>query len=324
MVTHEMYAAGHPPLPPFELASYMEGEPKHWGYATQLKYFEGVKAEDTWKLFHFHPASKEAYLTRHYAVGAVMGLRSEAELLLAEAERATATGEALDFARFDCYSCHHDLKFPGERQKRGYDGPPGRPPLRAAAGVPAGVVAKHAEKIETGGLNTKAAGFDVKWLALKKAALAKPFGDPAKIKEDAKAMKDWCDAFLKVQSETDVPIYTPEQAARLRSMVNETATGLTSTADPEAAMCLTWGAHILAYDAKVELDKKKMAELDMVVPAQRACRSVLRDEREEDSAGAGQVPRANEEDRRLLDPEVRGRLPRSLREEVTRVHVSIL
>ena len=55
-----------------------------------------------------------------------------------------------------------------------------RPPLRAAAGVPAGVVAKHAEKIETGGLNTKAAGFDVKWLALKKAAMAKPFGDPAK------------------------------------------------------------------------------------------------------------------------------------------------
>src|SRR5262245_43482021 len=32
VVTHEMYAAGHPPLPPFELASFMEGQPKHWAY----------------------------------------------------------------------------------------------------------------------------------------------------------------------------------------------------------------------------------------------------------------------------------------------------
>lgn len=266
VVTHEMYAAGHPPLPPFELASYMEGEPKHWGYATELPYFKDVKAGDTWKLYHFHPKEKEAYLARHYAVGAIVSLRAEAELLLAEANRATDKHEALDFARFDCYACHHELRFPGERQKRGYDGPPGRPPLRAAAGVPAGIVVKHAEGITAGGLDKQAAGFDPKWLTLKKAATAKPFGDPVALKTDAKAMKDWCDAFLKVQSETTVPLYPPAEAARLRDMVTKAAVGLTSTADPEAAMCLTWGAHTLALETKVALDAKKLEALEMVIP----------------------------------------------------------
>ena len=264
VVTHEMYAAGHPPLPPFELASYMEGEPRHWGYPAELKYFDTVKPDQAWKLFHFNPGKDESYLARHYAVGAVVGLRAEAELLLAEAKRASDAGEILDYARFDCYSCHHELDPAGDRQKRGYDGPPGRPPLRAAAGVPAELVARHAEGIDAGGLKAKAAGFGDKWGALRKAATAKPFGDPAKVLTDAKAMKDWCDAFLKVQSETDAPLYTAAQTERLRAMLHDTATGASSTADPEAAMCLTWASRTLAHEGKLPDDKLK--DLAAVVP----------------------------------------------------------
>jgi hypothetical protein len=266
VVTHEIYAAGHPPLPPFELASYLEGEPKHWSYATKLKYFESVKPGDDWKRFHFHPASKEAYLARHYAVGAVVALRAEAELILAEANRVGSTGEGLDFARFDCYSCHHELRSPSERQKRGYDGPPGRTPMRAAAGIPAGVVAHHAEKSPAADLKAHAAGFDAKWLALKKAATAKPFGDPVKVKDEAKAMKEWCDAFLKVQSESPEPLYPEAEAVRLRDMVIETAVGVTSVADPEAAMALTWGARTLATETGTKIDDKKLEALAAILP----------------------------------------------------------
>ncbi len=270
VVTHEMYAAGHPPLPPFELASYMEGEPKHWGYPAELKYFERVKAGDTWKLYHFHPADKESYLTRHYAIGAVASLRAEAELLLADATLAGAKHDILDFARFDCYACHHELHPGGERQQRGYDGAPGRTPLRAAAGVPVGVVAKHAEGIDAGGLKAKAVGFEDKWLALKKAALAKQFGDPDKIKETAPAVIAWCDAFLQVQSETDEPLYPAAQATRLREMLTQTALGRTATADPEAAMCLAWGARTLAREAKAfpadEMKDMKVLALGGILP----------------------------------------------------------
>ena len=43
IVTHEMYAAGHPPLPGFELASFAAQMPKHWRDFD--KKAEGVRAE---------------------------------------------------------------------------------------------------------------------------------------------------------------------------------------------------------------------------------------------------------------------------------------
>lgn len=271
VVTHEIYAAGHPPLPPFELASYMEGEPKHWGFPIdpKLKFFADKGGPDNWKTFHFHAAKDESYLARNYAIGAVVALRAEADLLVAEAERAGKAGEVLDFARFDCYACHHELLPNSDRQKRGYDGAPGRPPLRAAAGVPAGVVAKHAEGISAGGLKDKAGGFDPKWLALKKAALDRPFGNRDLIAKDGKAVQEWCNSFLAVQSDATEPLYTAEQTAKLRTALLETAVGLTSTADPEAAMSLMWGVRTLAIEAKMApVDDKdpKYKELFAVLP----------------------------------------------------------
>ncbi|MCI0700820.1 MAG: cytochrome c family protein [Planctomycetia bacterium] len=264
VVTHDMYAVGHPPLPPFELASFMEGEPKHWAYPTELPYFADLKPEQIWKLFHFHPAKEESYLSRHYAVGAIATLQAEADLLLAEAKRAEDAKDIMDYARFDCYACHHDLKYPSDRQKRGFAGPPGRPPLRAASGIPAGIVAKHAEGIEEGGLKEKAAGFAAKWSALQDAATAKVFGDPKKVQAAATEMRKWCDDFLKVQCEFEKPLYTPKQALRLHDMLAKAAVDPKVLGDPEAAMCLTWGYLTLGYDGKLNFPAEKMKALEEV------------------------------------------------------------
>ena len=35
MVTHEMYAAGHPPLPGFEIATFCSQMPPHWESAAE-------------------------------------------------------------------------------------------------------------------------------------------------------------------------------------------------------------------------------------------------------------------------------------------------
>ena len=268
VVTHEMYAAGHPPLPPFELASFMEGEPKHWAYPTdpRLKFFAQLPVEERWSKFHYHAEKDESYLSRHYATGAIAALRAEAELLMVDAESNVKGGEGMDFARFDCYACHHDLKYPSERQKRGYEGPPGRPTLRTATGLPAGLVAKHAEGIEAGGLKAKATGFEEKWSALRKAATSRPFGDPAKVKDTAKGVVDWCDAFLAVQCDTPVPLYSTEQAKRLRDMVAEAATSPGALADAEAAMSLAWGYTTLAKEAKVMFPEAKLGALGKVIP----------------------------------------------------------
>ena len=78
-----------------------------------------------------------------------------------------------------------------------------------------GVVAEHAKGLDTPGMARLAAEFAPKWAAVRRAALAKPFGDPKALATSAGEMAAWCDAFLKVQHEYDKPVYTPEQAKRL-------------------------------------------------------------------------------------------------------------
>ena len=174
VVTHEIYAAGHPPLPPIELVTFMNGEPRHWGYPSELKFlgdFSKKNPEKAWEIFRFKPADKDNYLARHISAGAIASLKAEMNLLAAEAKN----NEGLDYARFDCYSCHHDLKYPSARQDRGYEGRvPGRPPLKAwVAALPSTVIA-HAGSLSED-LKKHGANFPAAWGAVGKAATSTPF-----------------------------------------------------------------------------------------------------------------------------------------------------
>ncbi|MBA4066581.1 MAG: hypothetical protein C0501_23325 [Isosphaera sp.] len=294
VVTHEMYAAGHPPLPPFELSSYMQAEPKHWGYPVESKspaepkltYFHGLtddkqmadKGADgrqqfwtpaaRWKIFHFHPGKDESYLSRHLAVGVVAALRAEAQLIRADAERAAQPdADGMDFARFDCGACHHALENPSARQERGYGGfTPGRLTLRSATDVPAGIVAAHAAQIKAGGLAEKAQGFDGKWLAFRKAVAKKALGDPAGMRAAADDLITWCDGFLKVQSETADPLYTKEHADSLRKMIEQAVTDKAKVTDPDAAMTLAWAHQTLAREAGVVFPPAALKNLGEHIP----------------------------------------------------------
>lgn len=254
VVTHEMYAAGHPPLPPFELATFMECQPKHWGYPTDpsLKYFDPAVAAEyakrakkelpenwQWNLYRFHPPADEVYIARSVTAGAVASLAAEMRMLAADAADAGKKDwEGIDYARFDCYACHHDLKVPSDRQQRGYDGKPGRPPMKAWLGALPGVVAEHATGLPP--LAGTAKDFPAKWDAVRKAALARPFGDPADVKKAAGEMAAWCDDFLKKSEADGKPLYTTAEAGKLLAAIGAAATSKKWTADPEAAMHLTW------------------------------------------------------------------------------------
>jgi len=124
-VTHAMYAAGHPPLPSFELATYLEQMPPHWR-----------KLQEKGQLFRnatdAAPAlvtTREDYLkanplvayesdTRDLRVGGLMTLRAALLLAAGPPAQPGATPQLADFAQFDCQSCHHDLADPGFRQTR--------------------------------------------------------------------------------------------------------------------------------------------------------------------------------------------------------------
>jgi hypothetical protein len=103
-----MYAAGHPPLAGFEVESFANRMPVHWRYPYEK------------------PDSKASFeRTRNILVAAVVALRMNVEMALGDVENR----HSIDFARFDCFACHHDLADSQWRQLRPARGIPGRPPL---------------------------------------------------------------------------------------------------------------------------------------------------------------------------------------------------
>jgi hypothetical protein len=182
-VTHAMYAAGHPPLPPLETLTYSHDQPSHAIPPEKNKYIsEVVTSDDAWKLFHVR--KDESSGARQATVGAAVGFREAMKTLEHEADVAGKKGQILDFALFDCSACHHDLIVPSWRQ--GGLGTPGRPLPRTGPMALLRTVA-----------GADSSGFDAKLATLMKSCDAKPFGDPAAIGPAARDLAAWSDGVAK-------------------------------------------------------------------------------------------------------------------------------
>lgn len=102
-VTHNMLAAGHPPLT-FELSSDLNGVPKHWKDANS----------------YLAPDEGEWFNARVWAVGQAVLLRESMYRLV----NTLTSADSVDFAVFECYACHHDLRETKQaswRQGPGFD-----------------------------------------------------------------------------------------------------------------------------------------------------------------------------------------------------------
>ena len=117
IVTHEMYAAGHPPLPGVEVETFVSEMPKHWQALND-------KSDSIKKLMRFDPLERRR--TKSVVLSAVLVLRESMQLLGARAA-ATTEGKWPDFALYDCAGCHHNLRPSSWRQQRGYQEVAGRP-----------------------------------------------------------------------------------------------------------------------------------------------------------------------------------------------------
>jgi hypothetical protein len=227
VITHEMYVAGHPPLPPFELLTFAEDEPRHWGTPHEMPYLKGLDATAA-KRFSFDPADGEAgYALRHLAAGAVAALKAEMLVMKMNAD-AAAPPPSLDYARLDCYACHHPLTLPSARQNRGYAADPGRPPPKAWVGALAGVVADRA------GENA----FEGHWNELIASVSAVPYGDAKRVSAAAGQLIAWCEGFEKT-----IPTHAAlgkDGAKPMSEALAKRMTAAHATADPEAALALAW------------------------------------------------------------------------------------
>ncbi len=114
IVTHEMFAAGHPPLASVDVVAYADDMPRHWRNDRE-RAERGAPRTDA-----------DALLNTRLALTGYL-LSGERALRLA----ARDYDGLPDFAAFDCDACHHELTSPSWRQARFKQGMPGRPGYRA-------------------------------------------------------------------------------------------------------------------------------------------------------------------------------------------------
>jgi hypothetical protein len=193
-VTHEMYAAGHPPLPPFEIATFSEEMPKHW------QYLRDKKPLSVQKELGYVPGEQEQ--TKLILVGAAVSLRESMKLLAEQATEALKAEEGsdkrvLDFSNFDCYACHHDLKPQSWRQKRGFAGKPGRLPMRPWPTALIELAIRHESGGDAKALAAQRATYKKLEKAVNDAFDARPLGSPALIAKSATALGKWADALAR-------------------------------------------------------------------------------------------------------------------------------
>ena len=257
-VTHDWYAAGHPPLPPLDLLAYAREQPRHWGFAHEMPYITSLakkaekdKTDKAFALYHYRAG--ESFVARRFAESALATLAATATLGAQLADDAKAKNDGLDFAAFDCYSCHHNLKYPSERQDRGYVGRPGRPLYRPAAFALARLVLAHAGEMKGAELKTAAAELDAAELELADAFTTKTYGDTDKVKAATDKLAKWSEAARK---KLDAVRYTTEETKRLFEMVKAAASDdKKPVGDPEVAQLFTWAIETLYLDLQPK-DKK--------------------------------------------------------------------
>jgi hypothetical protein len=239
VITHVMYAAGHPPLPNFEPATYGELEPRHWQ----------VQAEKSARRPRpVQPAGARPDLeqTKLVLVGELVVLRETLKLLVPESGGGgpDAIGAASrDLARFDCNACHHDLRADegsSWRQRRRRDAAPGRPmppewpmvlvelAIQAAEPRPAATEEQRFRRLRT---------------ALEDAMRLHPFGEPETTARAARDLINWTDSLLERSQRATIDLVKAHQfLSRLTEIAAETIP------DYSSARQIAWAFRVIYHE----------------------------------------------------------------------------
>jgi hypothetical protein len=166
-----MYAAGHPPLSGVEMGTLLGKVPAHW---TAI----GQKSDAIKKLLQYDPNEKSQ--TKSVVLGGVVALREAVTFFAGRAATGRQENLEPDFADYNCYACHHDLKKLSWRQRRGYRYTPGYPDLREwpEALIKIGI---FQVSNDSASYQKKKREFREKLVKLHAAVNSRPFGDPGRI-----------------------------------------------------------------------------------------------------------------------------------------------
>lgn len=125
-VTHQMYAAGHPPLPSVEIETFSQQMPQHWQTPAQLyKNLGGTtdKADAERKAYFAtnYPgvtqqidADQVHWNSRKMILSTLVARQKMVQLYLDSVEN----NQWGDYSLYDCAACHHELQSDSQRQNR--------------------------------------------------------------------------------------------------------------------------------------------------------------------------------------------------------------
>lgn len=251
VVTHEMYAAGHPPLPGIEIETFSEQMPMHWRTLKQKGEFKFL---DDYIHANFpgleHSPLKDLAKTKSVIIGGTMALRETINLFASQAVHQDSPWPEL--AVFDCTACHHDLAAPSWRQKRGYGRSlPGRPQMFA-----------WPEALVKLGIRQRAgdddAAFQKDWDAyhgkmeeLRRVLDRRPFGDPKAIQEVAMG-EDGLIAWLDQLADDVFASHVGEDDAQ-RTLQTLVSLSPETYPDFHSARQLVWALQTVLSELKTDL-----------------------------------------------------------------------
>jgi hypothetical protein len=279
VVTHEMYAAGHPPLPSIEVATFCDAMPRHWEtWPEKLQRLKqdleaaandkGAGAKKKQELiakrgelyrhsYQFDTQPSETQQLDLTVTASLVVFRESMRLLAAQAKQGAETRDQTkawpEFAAFDCYACHHDLKADSWRQKRGYKGAPaGRPDMPAwpSALLPLGL--QHVALCNKQPSDQDQAELKEKLQQLQKAFTSQPFGDPHAIAAKATELEKWSDVVLTKLQKCRGDLASTQPL--LRGLLELPAQHLL---DFDSARQVSWAFGALAPELRPDLFRRK-------------------------------------------------------------------
>lgn len=231
-ISHEMYAAGHPPLPGFELQQFVASMPAHWrspeltwealsSYEHRNVYFELNYGRTL-------DAQQSMESTRAALLGAIVAAR-RSTLLLSDVD-AERWG---DYALYDCSGCHHELRTPSLRQAR-RSGIPGRPRL-----------AEWTNPLFELAINQTTASEKIvsRREALHAALAATPFGDRETCQSLARPLAD---EIALAEAELQNQVISPASAQTLLAQLLDSP--LEALLDYNSARQIIWGIQVIDED----------------------------------------------------------------------------
>jgi hypothetical protein len=238
IVTHEMYAAGHPPLPGFELETFTQQMPRHWEeFAAKSDKVRAQFLQFTKDAIYQGKRFEKANLhrTKSLLVGGLVSaseyLRLAGQLAAPETKSLVPRPDWPEFAAFDCYACHHELKSPAWRQMRpAPPGIPGRPPLQEWHLVLARIALKTLGD----------ADFDAKLAEVRQAIGRTPFGTR---EEMAKATSPAADWLLAAGDKLQLRSITLDEGAKILKEIAAAASS--QVLDYDSARQLTWAFKVV-------------------------------------------------------------------------------